>query len=752
MRKFFLLFFMAILATPALLANEVYFYFQDGEEDDFELMAPQTLVSIWNETDEEPVAVPEDMAFMSYQFEGAKILRISPSDFDYELTVSVDGDSDTYFLDQEETEWYLTLLPEADGLEVYVRVYLAGQAPGGGGANDVEIAFNIQKAEGSQIDNPGEYVSISYFDINLFQTVDVTISENYGSATVAPGATFEITPAEGYKVTDVMTYLPGVATVSAPGDDDNIWRVAVSYEPEGYFAAFFVTVDKESGEPSENPDQATITQIEKLQWKVEWPAYDFISQTDTDYFDNNAYITDSKGTKTTLYSNLHGDHEDAEIIFPDSGNYFTVNLGKLKLAEGKYVLTLPEGYVELGRERLPSEEQNLDLEVGKTPDVTYTVEISDLEGNIFDISWDNVTLLTPADTEGAYLRNVMTNEEYPMLYLVDDLYSKCNVRIYNGDKLRVNLTNNYPDLSTGLYEFYLPAGYVKFNGTETTNEAIDGHMVSYVKSWSEGEIAFNALTEENKLTLTWEDATDIAFNTEYEGDQLIHGLTIFDEENAYDLEYNTDFTISGNVLTVDLSELQLKAGECSLVVPEGSLLITVDGITDYTDGCRFTFEYGNKEQPDKPQFYTGEATWKKVSGSMLEVSWEGHSLSMVEDAEKCSVHNFETGIIYLDYGTDVTLSDDKTRLQIRLNSLPDSYEYRVNVPEACLYIHVDDASLLNQATSLDGVTSAVEGVEAASRYRVTNINGIVVLDTDNAAALGKLPRGIYIINGKKVMK
>ena len=47
--------------------------------------------------------------------------------------------------------------------------------------------------------------------------------------------------------------------------------------------------------------------------------------------------------------------------------------------------------------------------------------------------------------------------------------------------------------------------------------------------------------------------------------------------------------------------------------------------------------------------------------------------------------------------------------------------------------------------------SGVEAVAADGRYVVTSLSGIVVLDTTNAADLDNLPRGIYIIGGKKVI-
>lgn len=758
MKKFLLMILMAFLATPAMLANEVYFYFQDGEEDDFEIMAPQTFVSIWNESDEENVAINEESAFMAYSFSEAKILRISANDFDYEVTVSVEGDEDTYFLEKEDTEWFLTLLEDANDLEIYVRVYLAGQAPGASTSN-VTMNFNVEAAEGSGIANPGQYVEISYFDIIKFETVTLEMDGNYAAASVAPGAAFEVKPAEGYEVSDIITYTDGVASISEPGEDENVWRLSVSFEPANDFASFFITVGKANSEPAPDPSVATITQIENLQWKVEWTGYSFISQTDTDFYENNAFLTDSKGKQTILYQNIHGEHPDASIIFPDWGNYFTINLEKLNLEEGTYALTIPEGYVELGNERVPSEAQYFDIEVGKKVETSYTVQFSEVNGNIFDITWENVTLLTPGKTEGAYMRNVQTNEEYQMLFLKDDLWSQQNLRIYNNNCLRVNIENNHPDLPSGMYELYIPAGYVKFNGTENSNEAINGHMFTYTQPWEEGEVEFNALMDEMKLTVTWVDASEIAYNTEYEGDgQGIFGLTIFDPDKQINLDYEYEFTVSGNTLTVDLSELPLAKGECKLLIPVGCVFVTVDGLTDYNDEVFFLFNNGTPDTPDTPEVYNGTATWNIKSGvsvgddDLIEISWGNHKLSLVENPEKCTIRSDETGVIDLDYGTAVTISEDKTKLLISLKG-QESLTYYVAVPEGCLYVDVDGKNYLNSGTAMSGVKSAVNAIEAEDgRYVVVNFNGVVVLDTLNASDLNRLPAGFYIINGKKVIK
>ena len=752
---------------PALFANEVSFYFQDGEEDDWEIDSPSNYVSIWNETTEEPVPVPEGFAYMPFTFDSATTLRIYPSDFDFEVVVSVDGDLDTYILNHEDTEWYLTLLPDADGLEIYVKVYLAGQAPGGDTVTEVNMGFNVSAASGSGIDNPGSLIGINYFDRSTFTEKSVEISDNYGSASVVPGTSFTISPAEGYDIKSITTFSEGVASISEPGSDTKEWYVSVSESPADSFASFFITLDKADDQGDDEPSKyGVITQIEPLQWTVTWESYTYINPLDSEYDKNYATLTDANGKTTTLHANLHG-YENPTIIFPEYGNYFTLNLEGLNLADGPYILNIPEGYISLiqaGASREPNPAQELGLTIGGTPDVDHEVQFTALNGNYFDITWENVTSLTEGNTKGAYMENMFTGERYDLYYLEDYNYSTANLRIYNGNTLRVNITNNYPDLPTGYYLFNLPAGYVKFNGTEASNDVIENHEIFYVKPWSEGEVEFNGPSDDNKLTLTWVDATEIEYDTAYPGDgDKVKGVTIYDgKDNKIDVSYEDNISISGNVMTVDLNGLNIAEGECRVMVPEDCLLVTVNGETNYTYGVAFTFQYGDPDiDPEIPLY--GPATWnvksfdKVKAGTLVEVNWKNADLTLVPDAEEASIHTPETGILYLEYGTEVYLSEDKTKLLLDLSKQPNG-TFRVNVPEACVEFTIDGTLYRNESSSMDNIiidnTGAVVSFEADKdgRIRVYNINGVQVLDTDNATDVINLPKGVYIINGKKVIR
>lgn len=775
MKKFYMMLLAMLLAIPAMSAGTVEFYFQDGEEDDFEINNPQAYVSIWNATDEEKVSVPDDLAFMNYNVTGTVMLRIEPDDFDYEVTVSVEGDLDMYNLEKDENQWFLTLYEGADDLQVYVSVYLKGFAPGGDQISEVSMSFNISAASDSGVTDAGTHVGISYFDRSTFQDVEMTIEDNFASASVSAGTSFTLTPEEGYEITDIYTYIDGVASISKPGDGETEWRVAVSDSPSSDFGSFFVEIGKASGEgpgdggdePGEKSDLASITHVADYQWQVMWEDYDFIVNPDSDYNDNNVTLTGPTGNKITLYNNAH-DNQEATIFFPEEyGNYFVVNLGSLNLANGDYTLSIPAGYVnliDLGEGTTPCPAQDLSLVLGEEVNEDFPVTISALEGNYFDISWKNVVSLKEANNTGAYMVNVETSERYDMKYLEDYNYSQANLRIYNGNVLRVNVTNNYPNLPDGTYKFYLPANYVTFNGTTTGNNAIEGHEFTYVAPWTPGEVEFNGPAN-GKITATWVDATAIAWNEDYAGDgDKIHGVTVFNNVDDTPTDVSkTNITISENVMTIDISSLNLSDGEYSILIPEDCLMVTVDGITDTNDSERYEFTIGDVENPDTPGIYNLAATWNvETNGTiyrdmLVEVSWKDFELTLVAGAEEASVRSDATGALFLEYGTEVYLSEDNMKLMMDLGKIP-AGTYRINVPEACVEFKVDGVSYRNQGSSMDNVIIsnlggvAVVGADASGRYRVVNFSGVTVLDTDDASAIEALPRGLYIINGQKVAK
>ena len=94
------------------------------------------------------------------------------------------------------------------------------------------------------------------------------------------------------------------------------------------------------------------------------------------------------------------------------------------------------------------------------------------------------------------------------------------------------------------------------------------------------------------------------------------------------------------------------------------------------------------------------------------------------------------------------------------------YSYKANVSASsvrnidnCFVVGMilDSATgeVINSAKAYIGENSGVKDIVTESEngiFRVYNTQGISVLETEDASELNNLPKGIYIINGKKVMK
>ena len=514
------------------------------------------------------------------------------------------------------------------------------------------------------------------------------------------------------------------------------------------------------GQNDDRDTEATVTQISQLQWRVTWEDWSSANPMNCIFDKTNEiftpYLTSADNQVTKIYYTQ-------QIIFPDYGKYFTVNLEGLNLPDGEYELTIPEAYVALMPGNEPNVTQYLTLIIGDMPEISHQVKISEINNNIIDIYWENVTKLTPEKTNGAYIQHVTTGKTFDMQYLQGDNYSTANLRIVN-DFLRLNITNNHPDLPNGDFKLYLPAGYVKFNDGNT-NEAIDGYEFSYAAPWSEGPKTISGPDSDDIITVIWTNAAEVFLNESFRGEFGINGPMVFygtESEQAFIPA--SQFLVDGNTVTVNISGLGITNGSCRFLIPDGYLYINNNGETGLNEGVYYDFTYENGEDPSNPgednyPLYDGNATWNIKSGDKVEfaanpvsVTWGGNKISFVENPDDfVNLYGSFVGYRTLEYGTEVTVSEDGTKLLINLGNLP-SDTYRLNVPEACVYIEQNNEIYVNTATSIDNLqidnSSSVEKLDAEnSTIEIYNIQGTKITD-----GLENLPKGIYIINGKKIIK
>ena len=221
-----------------------------------------------------------------------------------------------------------------------------------------------------------------------------------------------------------------------------------------------------------------------------------------------------------------------------------------------------------------------------------------------------------------------------------------------------------------------------------------------------------------------------------------------DSEMAYStgIEYTLPnaimFNISGGILNNPETE-----GKLTIIIEEGALLVS--GVP-----C--------------PRM---EHSWNLVKQKEYEVKVtpvEGSTVKELKDftvefvGAKTVEENFATGIAVRskDYkyngvveSIEYDNSGENAAVKITLKeALANDGEYLLQIYPSAFFLDGCQSSPEVKVNYTVDHTVGVEGIEADNgKYTVTNLAGIVVLRNANAAALSKLPAGLYIVNGKKVL-
>lgn len=543
-----------------------------------------------------------------------------------------------------------------------------------------------------------------------------------------------------------------------------------------------------------------VEQIEDLQWKITFVGANSVSFRDQYDYDQatggplegrTAYVENyDTEERTYIYEDVYDTSK--QIYRPAWGNSIVVNLGNLKpaLPDGDYILNIPETYLRLTRTGWGGDRFNEEFEtiitIGDKVSLEHEVSFTSTDGNNYsDITWTNVVHMEPGNTTGAYMINKETSQRYELQYLKDYEFSKANFRIIDNVYLRLNLTNNYPNLPDGTYLIYIPANYVLFNGGTTGNDAVEGYELKYSGPWMEGPVEVNGPDANGVFTVNWVSAESISFNPSFSGDPYsgINGVVIQDLNEVVNFPISTDaMSIDGTTLTISMEGIVLYNDESGnryrLYVPEEYLLIKNAKGEWGTDGVYYLFNYtGGGDDPNQKEeykVYNQDAVWSIAEDPTYEgiidetnnpitIWWPNVEIeyNTVTEHDPVNIHEAETyGNIELEYGKDFWVSENK--IWIDFSDVP-SEMWRINIPEGLVLVKVagDDTVYLNQASSMDDVFIAVDtesgdGVESILNskdgvFSVYNFNGVKVLETKDASEVNALPKGFYIVNGKKIV-
>lgn len=361
---------------------------------------------------------------------------------------------------------------------------------------------------------------------------------------------------------------------------------------------------------------------------------------------------------------------------------------------------------------------------------------------------------------------------------------------------------DFSSFAPGIYLLDLTEGYIKlgndineeqtYNFTILPGEPAPGYFAKALPSEKDWFDAF-AVAWGTKVTEPYEisspyakydvNSGKYAFTREginkikvtENGKEDIYILAVTIEE--YQLDEHTKNYPSAQ-LTVTLDGFQFNVGSTyALHIPAGIVEITTPKGTVTNDEVNFSFKLKGQQKFQLPKADVSPAEGTVNSLKNVEITWPGtiggYDLLNInqEGTEKITVTYDETELNDFTVTTVWSSEDAETPgadgdiMVIEFDKEQTANgSYLINIPADFVYVSdIDQGTLSNPQFAIlytvdykggdePGDEDAVEVIFAADgRFKVVNLQGVVVLDTDNAADLMKLSKGVYVINGKKVL-
>ncbi|MDE5774055.1 MAG: hypothetical protein K2H86_06330 [Muribaculaceae bacterium] len=424
-------------------------------------------------------------------------------------------------------------------------------------------------------------------------------------------------------------------------------------------------------------------------------------------------------------------------------------------APGVYRIEVPEGFMKFGEGDYVSYSDALSLQYIIQDIPVYT--INPAPGNVDSLSevtitFDNVTEiinneLTP-DENGDGAISLMSNSIEPDFPTVS----------IDGNKITFTFAQTYSYRETYLFE--IPFGALTLKTAKGNEVTFTGLLVSYTINRFPAPVATPAPGEyetlgEVTLTLT-EGMTYSAFYLQPE----LRNVTANGEVGAIINRWSRDLTTpvkDAEAITFYAPEgYEPTPGNYALTVHKGAFMVNVPEGLPYESGFNSSELYyrytivPSRATEMTPEYEEGHEFIGQIS--TFDIYFEhAQTVELTEDAVRPMVVDSEGTAL----ATEVTLSyiEDRAGLTVNFNPAIDvDGEYMVTIPAGSILLDSKPNPEYQLSYKLINGQSGVEAVEALTTVTVYAIDGTVVMRNADAAAVASLPRGLYIINGKKILK
>ena len=509
------------------------------------------------------------------------------------------------------------------------------------------------------------------------------------------------------------------------------------------------------------------------------------------------YIT--LGEAKATISKDGGEPQDiTDYITTANGSYIvgakaTINFDGAFNEAGKYTITLPAGMFNLASNMMGAMEPSAEIVL------TYTVTGEEVEHPAPAFTATPANGATVSELEEVRIQwgsslleeiggkvTIQFNDNEPVEIEDEDCGFYAGTEgmwggLIPGSPGNLTLWFNPPYTEAGTYTITVPEGYVYVKDASTVNGEI---VLTYTITGEEFEEPTLKADPADKSEVESLETITLDWGTEIEeGENMgtwVSMVTILkDGEEYYDSVVDTEYVTFDNKVEIIIDPEITEPGEYQLVFPENYVIFTKGDCGNDKFTLTYTIKEGG-EDPDQPVDPTPDMEYTVIPSneepveelpeivtilfgdrkeSLNIIKSEGATLQIGENepvdiSENVMADYEEVGegwdLEYL-YFAAINLSDYVEDAEGNCTiTLPEGFFNIGGFTIAGNLVAGEDSPEVVIVYVIDS-TEAVRGINAETDgiYRVYNLNGMLVLSTENALDLNTLAKGIYIINGKK---
>lgn len=578
-------------------------------------------------------------------------------------------------------------------------------------------ASNISVPAGSDLSK----IKVKYTDLSVLDASPVTVNPaSYNSVTDDNGTGIQ------FKLSEPIAFSSSAIEVTIPQGwlktgTSNLPQITLTYSqrleiPEA-------TVNPATGSTLNGLNQVT------LNW----------ADSDVSLNSGNPTIQLDGGNAISLtpYVKIENDEIPTETEFPllENGKLIFDFTNHPVVTPGEYTIQVPAGLITAGKFKDKNSEVTLTYTVNSTELTEVTA--SPAEGVIESLN--SISFTWPQAADQTLMPNDVLGAKKISVTLGGQTYEGSYSTSIEGNTLTV--TFDEAVTTEGVLAVNVPEGYL---GVITDADA--WYTCAASASYTIGVPEENIGVLEAEPTVTPEDGSTIENRTVVTVTWNMALTSNPFSESGITLNGNalTDVSVEGETISITLRGLE--DGEYTVVIPaEFVIAENEDGEKFYNQEVTLVYKVGN-QTPEEPEYIDG-ATAMEIFGEEgiigLIINWDDYEIAFNEEFDG------EVTVTGQTPGVPMIASVEIYSPQLIIlfeEELVEETELTVNIPQA--YVFVGTEGALNKAQTLKLTTTGVASIGSEMNFEgIYTIQGVRV----NAEKASQLGKGLYIINGKKVV-